>query len=344
MKKGANRPQAAGRRRITRRTPAISRLPQALDISSIVLSSQDIERILDGWILERHPIGSAPWKAIEAHERRKMLGKLTKFKLRGVLPWLPHFARYRNKDFIVRQYSKTWTEQPWPSLREPLTPRMRTAATWGDEGMVVRRGGLTRLSIEMLARYIEATRPKSVLEVGSGSGRNLLLLATRFPDVSFTGLELTQAGVDRANSEFASDRKDPDMAAYAPWMVSGSGKSGSVVCIQGSAAAMPFADSSFDLVFSHAALEQMENVRDAALREIARVARSNIFMVEPFGNFNEDGFRPLAIRAKNYLTLRFEDIRNAGIEPEFSWAEWPRKITAGYGLVVGQKRMPGKSV
>lgn len=158
------------------------------DISSLQLSVYDIERILKGWIIERHDIESDAWKAIAQREKNKMFGKLTKFRLRGFLPWLPRLSAYRDKSFIVQQYSKTWTEQPWPSLNEPLTAKLRTPTTWRKEGMVIRRGGLKRLSLEFLARFIEQTKPRSVLEVGSGSGRNLFILSTRFPGVSFTAL------------------------------------------------------------------------------------------------------------------------------------------------------------
>lgn len=307
------------------------------DAANIALSPQDIERILDGWVIERHDIESEAWKAIAQREKNKMLGKLTKFRLRGLLPWLPRLSAYRDKNFIVQQYSKTWTEQPWPSLNEPLTAKLRTPTTWRREGMVIRRGGIKRLSLEVLARFIEQAKPRSVLEVGSGSGRNLFVLSTRFPGVSFTGIELTQAGVDKARETAALPSLPREVKDYAPWGDADEKAYKRIVFTQGSATDMPFKDGEFDLVFSHAALEQMENVREAALRECRRVAKSAIVMIEPFGNFNDDDMRPLAIRAKNYLTLRLEELPAFGMEPVFSWADWPRKIAAGYGVVVARK-------
>lgn len=326
-----------------RRKPAAKRKSGGrsfADVANIALSSQDIERILKGWIIERHDIESDAWKAIAQREKNKMLGKLTKFRLRGLLPWLPRLSAYRDKSFIVQQYSKTWTEQPWPSLDEPLTAKLRTPTTWRKEGMVIRRGGLKRLSLEFLARFIEQTKPRKVLEVGSGSGRNLFVLSTRFPDVSFTGIELTQAGVEKAKETATLPALPKEARDYAPWGDVDEKAYRRIVFVQGSATDMPFKDSEFDLVFSHAALEQMENVREAALRECRRVAKSPIVMIEPFGDFNDDDMRPLAIRAKNYLTLRIEELPALGIEPVFSWADWPRKIAAGYGLVVARKSGP----
>lgn len=148
---------------------------------------------------------------------------------------------------------------------------------------------------------------------------------------------MTQAGVDKARETAELPALAKEVKDYAPWGDVDAKAYKRIVFIQGSATEMPFKDGEFDLVFSHAALEQMENVRDAALRECSRVAKSPVVMIEPFGNFNDDDMRPLAIRAKNYLTLRVEELPALGMEPVFSWADWPRKIAAGYGIVVARK-------
>lgn len=49
--------------------------------------------------------------------------------------------------------------------------------------------------IKILTDKIKQFNVKTVLEIGSGVGLNLLILAPLFPDVKFYGLELTSSGV-----------------------------------------------------------------------------------------------------------------------------------------------------
>jgi len=56
-------------------------------------------------------------------------------------------------------------------------------------------------------------------------------------------------------------------------------------------------------------------------------------MIEPFADFNDDARRRLAHRAKNYFSMRLEDLPGAGLEPLIVFADWPQKISEGIGLV-----------
>ena len=63
---------------------------------------------------------------------------------------------------------------------------------------------------------------------------------------------------------------------------------------QGNAAALPYPDRSFDVVYTILAVEQMESIREQAMREIVRVARSHVVMIEPLMDSNRDPLRRLA--------------------------------------------------
>ncbi len=309
----------------------------SLNYESVTLSADEIEPILGDWILERHDIDSPGYQRVVAGDRRKMLGKLAKFKVRSMLPSLPRFSAYRDQSFIEGQYAKTWSQQPWHTLNQEVTPKHRIAADWNKIGYVTMRGGLTRLYFETLARAIELLRPKTVLEIGSGMGVNLFVLSTRFPDVRFTGIELTEAGVERAKATQKEAELPKELQDFAPWPMGDTTAFKVIEFQQGSATELPFEDASFDLVFSKTALEQMENVRHLALPEYHRVARDHVVMIEPFSDFNKDSIRPLAIKAKNYLTLEAAELREFGLDPQLVWADWPRKLVAGYGLVIARK-------
>ena len=67
---------------------------------------------------------------------------------------------------------------------------------WGERRLLIRQGGLKRIYLFYLYRLVAALAPANVLEIGCGAGLNIALMANRFPEVVFTGIELAQAGVD----------------------------------------------------------------------------------------------------------------------------------------------------
>ncbi len=55
--------------------------------------------------------------------------------------------------------------------------------------------------IEEAARF--APQPARILEIGCGTGRNLVLLASRFPQAEITGLDLSEAMLDLSRAKTA---------------------------------------------------------------------------------------------------------------------------------------------
>ena len=89
-------------------------------------------------------------------------------------------------------------------------------------------------------------------------------------------------------------------------------------------------------MFTRLALEQMEAVRDAALFEIARVAKAHVVMLEPFADFNTSPLNRDFVRAKDYFSLPVAGLSRFGIEPTFTHDDFPQKLTLGQGLVVAK--------
>ena len=116
-----------------------------------------------------------------------------------------------------------------------------------------------RVHLLLLMRTIEKLAPRAVLEVGSGTGLNLLLLSARFPAARFFGVEITSAGV-LATRCGAASALPPEVVAFSPEPVADVAAVRRIVVVEGSAAALPFSDASFDLVFTVQALEQMEEI------------------------------------------------------------------------------------
>lgn len=100
---------------------------------------------------------------------------------------------------------------------------------------------------------MELVRPGDrVLEVGCGKGRFLKRTHERHPDTECIGVDIC-----------------PRLLEELPAGIRG---------VEGSLEAIPFPDNSFDLVFSVEAIEHSSN-REAAVREMARVARSGGWVV-----------------------------------------------------------------
>lgn len=92
-----------------------------------------------------------------------------------------------------------------------------------------------------------------VLDVGCGGGQNILNLAERFPDWTFTGLDLAPGQVGRAQRRSRSygDR---------------------VTFVQGSALDLPFGDGEFDIVLSIASIKHWPD-QPLGLHEMHRVLK-----------------------------------------------------------------------
>jgi SAM-dependent methyltransferase len=106
-------------------------------------------------------------------------------------------------------------------------------------------------------RFVGATRPRRILEIGVGEGIVTSRVIERFPGVPVIGLDL------------------PDEELAVHW------ESRDLSCAFGDAGRLPFPDASFGLVM---AIEVFEHLPDppAALRELARVCSGSLIASVPF--------------------------------------------------------------
>lgn len=297
------------------------------------LEDHDIERILAPWTVERFKTSDQGWQDIRERERAHMAKKLRKRRLGSLKTLLT--GAYRDVGFVDEQYTRTWTERPYPDVNGRREGEKLDVYDWGEHGFVLRIGGEAALFQEVMTRALESLAPTTALEVGAGMGINLLVLSNLLPDIRFSGLELTDAGVRRAKEIQAtsypqalvglSPRPMPEREAYR-----------TVDFRQGDASRMPYPDKSFDVVYTILAVEQMESVRDAAMREIVRVARSHVVMIEPLMDSNSDPLRKLSKKAKDQITLSVADLAKYGLKVERHYAGWPQKLTHGSDMVIAK--------
>lgn len=212
---------------------------------------------------------------------------------------------------------------------------------WRGRQLLLDPAAAARLRTLLFAAVIDDLEPKRILEVGSGNGINLLNLAGAFPGIEFTGLELTDEGVRQARSAQSDAEIAGILRAYSPLDTRDESAIGKIAFVQGDASAMPFEDSSFDLVMTVLAVEQMESIRAAALREIARVTRSHALMLEPFRDVNSRGLRRLYVKSRDYFRGSIDELRDYGLDPVWATDDFPQEAFLGTALVLARKTAAG---
>lgn len=237
---------------------------------------------------------------------------------------------------ILRAYDVQWKKK----LYTRYTPKLETDGApwvWGKRKWVMSNEAGAAIRLLYLDQVIELLRPRTVLEVGCGNGINLLILAAKYPHIRFVGLEPTEAGVHAARSIIEEGRLPESLMEFAPFEITHSNAPASLCVEQGDARALPFSDRSFDLVITSLALEQMEEIRSQALKEIVRVSDKWVAMLEPFREVNSSGWRRFYITTYDYFEGRIADLPGYGLELKDQARDMPHKAILGTALVVAQK-------
>jgi ubiquinone/menaquinone biosynthesis C-methylase UbiE len=289
-----------------------------------IASAAEIEAVFAPYVLERMAADDPRWRAaIDRLEK-----KYSKPPVRARQWTTPD--GHRTTDLVRAGYESRWTRL---ELEQQLSSSKPTHFEWRDEGLVAHAIGRKRVHLLLLARLLERLRPASVLEVGFGNGLNLLLLSMQFPEIAFSGIELTSAGVEAARELAHAPATHTRVAPFATGPLRDPDAPRRLDLREGTADALPLADKSVDVAMTVLALEQMESIRDAALAELARVARRHVIMIEPFADWNAEGHRREYIRRHNYFAGRIADLPRFGLTPAVVTADMPNKLSFRAGLV-----------
>jgi len=261
------------------------------------------------------------WKLRFARRNRKIWHQYLKRRLFG---WQRHTLRLKSS--VAREYNDEWLAIDQRSYSLDAAPGKQSLWQWGNQLALASNRGGTRVRQLLLVRTLELLKPKRVLEVGCGNGINLLLLAGRFPEIEFTGIDLTQEGPAAAQRVQQQNALLPThLQAFAPLSLHDPAAFKRVTFKSGDAASLPFEPKSFDLVITVLALEQMERIRDQALNEIARVSAGHAFMIEPFREANESGIARRYVVARDYLRARIADLPAHGMQPLWATTDMPQE-------------------
>lgn len=276
--------------------------------------------------------GPKDYEDLTRHIRKKAMKKAVRRVWSG-----EGGLRSRKKDIIFDEYESAWSRG---FGAYDLSAGCARPEPWlyRDQKLLADRAGVPRYRSVILAAAIRALKPKRVLEVGCGNGINLLLLANSFPEVSFAGLELTEAG-HRVATEIQKAEFLPEaLANYVPEIQEDLHAFRRIDFRRGDATVMPFADGAYDLVFTVLSIEQMERVRDAALTEVARVSNCHVLNLEPFSEANRTLWRRMHVMVRDYFRGSIRELPRYGLEPMWATMDFPQELQLGAALVLSRKR------
>lgn len=239
----------------------------------------------------------------------------------------------REQDDVRTGYEAHWNLKPTVEQYVASLNDRVVYAEWRGRGMELAPQALRQIHMLYLMQAIDAVRPRHVLEVGCGNGNVVLSLAASFPEIGFTGVELTESGIAAARAVQDSAELPPAMVAASPRPLVDLTAHRRVTLMVGDARTLPFPDRAFDLVYTRLALEQMEQIREAALREIARLAARAVVLIEPWRDFNQEDPGRAYVRRMGYFAGHIADLRRLGFEVKLSTADLPQKVQFTSGPV-----------
>ena len=311
--------------------PASAFVPLAT--TPLGLDPQALLAAMEPFVVRHLAVSDPAWLAELARKSGKTRHRLRRKRLFG---WLG-VAR-RNQRRIEQEYGDSWSRKGYAPYMPGDTAGSVAAWEYAGAAMFATAASGSRARLLVLMRAVALLRPRSVLEVGCGNGVNLLCLAARFPEIRFAGVELTRGGVDMLSSALREPELPPALARFTPEPASDLTAHRRIALHRGTAARLPFRDATFDLVYSSLALEQMEEVRDAALSEMARVSGRHTLMLEPFIESNASGL-PRAYRlARDHFAGAVGDLPRYGLEPVLVTDDLPGEIWLRPCLAICRKQ------
>lgn len=242
----------------------------------------------------------------------------------------------RDRSSIEREYADAWGAG-YDRYRVGRTDLKGAPWVWRGRKLLLDPAAAARIRAPMFAAVLAQLRPASVLEIGSGNGINLFALAGVFPQIRFTGVELTEEGTARARAAQGDQAIASLLQGYSPLPVRDSTALSRIEFVQGDAASLPFEDDSFDLVMTVLAVEQMEGIRGRALAEIARVARRHVLMLEPFRDANRTVLRRLYVHSRDYFRGSIGELADFGLKPVWATGDYPQEAFLGTALALSEK-------
>ena len=221
-------------------------------------------------------------------------------------------------------------------LARYLTPEKSAHLQFRGEPYLAGVYSIKRVQLVHLLDAARAIKAKSVLELGFGSGLNLVSLAILDPELDLTGIEFTYGGGTLARELAASP--PPELLQFLGVRSISSDQRAAlsrIRFIHASATDVPLRDKSFDLVFTNQVLEQMgwRKQYKRALAEARRLSRSRAVFIECFHECNH-GPQRFYLSYKDYFRDRWKRFGDYGLTPVSFSEDVPMKFLYQAGVLV----------
>ncbi len=217
----------------------------------------------------------------------------------------------RDERLVSTDYAKSWSE----SIADNVGGRKVRIQKVYDRLGVYRPIDYRKFSLWHIAHTIRSFQPKTILELGSGNGINLLSLAVLCPDVrSFVGVDLTPEGVETARRIFR-DPPIPELVYLTEQpehFIRESLARASIRFEQGNIRKLPFGDGSFDFSFSCWVFEQIPRAYLEGFREAHRVTSGQSLFLEEFKEAQENIFQLMHLMNVDYFHASFWEVEKVG--------------------------------
>ncbi|OGG48348.1 hypothetical protein A3D66_02190 [Candidatus Kaiserbacteria bacterium RIFCSPHIGHO2_02_FULL_50_9] len=274
-------------------------------------------------IVERRPAAKAPIAL--AKEARRALGELRKY-LRSDFE--------RTSQYVKDSYEKQYRTSNAKWYRNYTDRKMVMPRIEGDKIIVSDKLVILSAHMQMLSHIFDQLDCRSVLDVGSGRGNNVIALASLRPEREYYGLELTQSGHERS-LEWEKDLKEKAMPLVGIGEDMERVDFRKIHFLHGNAMTMPLPDKSVDASYTTLVLEQMPRDYPKALSEMRRVTKKYCVFIESFRESLTLADK-LDLKNRDYFRFSYKTFEKYGLRPVFFSTKFLRKNKFSTGLLIAE--------
>lgn len=242
----------------------------------------------------------------------------------------------RNKNFVINEYKARWNINS--DINETLNDKL-SFARLNDELVLVRGIDHIKYQVQKISQEISSIQPKTIIELGSGYGINLLSLAVLHPEVKiWQGVELTEEGVQAAETiKNALPQKNIQEISYITGypvnVVIKRLKTAKIKFYQGDIINLS-SDQKFDLVFTCKVIEQIPKDYMSAFKEAKKVSDGYGLFIEPFREVQSNLFEHLHLHNMDYFHGSYKKVEETGFKILKLEPLELKKLEFTYGLLL----------
>jgi hypothetical protein len=164
------------------------------------ISNQGILKLLDS---REKPIAldSSEGKKIVAESRRRVILQVLKFFYDRLINSIHLKSRLKSNSDVLNLH-ESFYKMSVDEYLGMFSDQLLNSSYFRIDYRIAVHCNNARMMVcnrSVIGNLIEQLSPRNICEVGSGAGATLYYLASRFPNIQFSGYELAQSGVELCN-------------------------------------------------------------------------------------------------------------------------------------------------